>query len=146
MSNFHTRAHLARSIYEGVAFSHRYHLEKLLLSKTTSTRSIRLAGGAAKSAVWTQMFADVMNLTVEAVDVNETGALGCAVICAVACGAYATLAEAADAMCGMSPAVKPIPRNVSIYEQKYALYKKAIEALDPYWDELRSMRETLEIS
>ena len=145
MSNFHTRAHLARSIYEGVAFSHRYHLEKLLLSKTTPTKSIRLAGGAAKSAVWTQMFADVMNLPVEAVDVNETGALGCAVICAVACGAYDSLGSAADAMCRMSPPRKPIPKNVAIYEQKYALYKKAIEALNPYWDELRTTREALEI-
>ena len=145
MSNYHTRAHLARSIYEGVAFSHRYHLEKLLLSKTTPTKSIRLAGGAAKSAVWTQMFADVMNLPVEAVDVNETGALGCAVICAVASGAYDSLAKAANAMCSMSPPCKPSPKNAALYEKKYILYKKTIEALDPFWDDLRAARETLEI-
>ena len=27
---YHTRAHMARSVYEGIAFSHRYHLDKLL--------------------------------------------------------------------------------------------------------------------
>lgn len=144
MSNFHTREHLVRSIYEGVAFSHRYHMEKLLASKTTPTRAIRLAGGAAKSAVWTQLFADVMNLPVEAVNVNETGALGCAVICAVACGAYPSLAEAAGAMCDMSPPCLPNERNAAIYEAKYAVYKKAIEALDPFWDDLRALNNTLQ--
>ena len=72
MSNFHTRKHLVRSLYEGVAFSHRYHLEKLLKTRTEPPKSIRLAGGAARSAVWTQMFADVMKLPVECVDVEET--------------------------------------------------------------------------
>ena len=29
-------------------------------------------------------------------------------------------------MCRMSPPRKPIPKNVAIYEQKYALYKKEL--------------------
>ena len=47
--------------YEGVAFSHRYHLERLLRTKRGPVRSIRLAGGAARSPVWAQMFADVIH-------------------------------------------------------------------------------------
>ena len=51
MSNFHTRAHLVRSVYEGIAFSHRYHLEKLLATRDQAPRGIRLAGGVARSQV-----------------------------------------------------------------------------------------------
>ena len=71
ISNFHTRKHLLRSVYEGVAFSHRYHLEKLLATRTEQPKSIRLAGGAARSPRWTQMFADVMKLPGEGVEVRE---------------------------------------------------------------------------
>jgi L-xylulokinase len=60
----------------------------------------------------------------EAVDVNETGALGCAVICAVACGAYDSLGSAADAMCRMSAPRKPILKNVAIYDRNTRSIKK----------------------
>ena len=82
----HTRKHLVRSVYEGIACSHRYHLEKLLATRETSPEAIRLAGGAARSPVWAQMFADMMRLPVETVDANETGSLGCAIAAAAAAG------------------------------------------------------------
>ena len=80
----HTRAHLIKSVYEGIVYCHRWHLEKLLATRQTPPDCIRLAGGAAKSPVWTQMFADILNLPVETVDENETGALGCAIAAAAA--------------------------------------------------------------
>ncbi len=141
ISNYHTKVHLLRSVYEGVAFSHRHHLERLMKSKRTPTHAIRLAGGAAKSATWAQMFADVTNLPIEAVDVDEAGALGCAIICAVASGEYGSLSAAAKAMCRMSPPFRPIEANVPVYERKYKLYRKTIDVLDPLWDEVRAFRE-----
>ncbi len=47
ISNYHTRKHLLRSVYEGVTFCHRYHLERLLRTRKDEPKSIRLAGGAA---------------------------------------------------------------------------------------------------
>ena len=141
MSNFHTRAHLARSVYEGIAFSHRYHLEKLLATRDQAPRGIRLAGGVARSQVWTQMFADVMKLPVEVVQVNETGALGCAVIGAAASGEYASLADAAAHMCRISQPIMPDQIRSRLYDEKYELYLQAIQALDPLWDRLQEYRD-----
>ena len=45
----HSRKHIARSVYEGSAFCHRYHLEKLLATREEPPKAIRLSGGAAKS-------------------------------------------------------------------------------------------------
>ena len=140
----HTRHHLLRSVYEGIAFCHRYHLEKLLSNRTEPASCIRLAGGAARSEVWSQMFADVMNLPVETVEANETGALGCAIGAAVATGEYATLRDAVKNMTTVSRRYEPNPEFREIYDKKYALYIKTINSLDGLWDDMQALIEESE--
>jgi L-xylulokinase len=134
LSNYHTRRHLVRSIYEGIAFSHKYHLDKLMATRLSPPETIHLAGGASRSPVWTQMFADVMQLPIESVQVDEAGALGCAMAAAVAVGEYGSLAEAARQMSCLSPAVQPMKAHLALYERKYAIYLQVISALDPVWN------------
>ena len=142
ISNYHTRKHLLRSVYEGVTFSHRYHLEKLLRTRKKPLESIRLAGGVARSAMWTQMFADVMNLPVESVEVNETGAFGCALIGAAACGDYGNVEEAAGGMCRISGPIFPDPEKTAVYNEKYKLYCRTIEALDSLWGDIQAYKDS----
>lgn len=137
----HTRRHLLRSVYEGIAFCHRAHVEKLLRSRELPPESVRLAGGAARSAVWTRMFADVLSLPVETVEVNETGALGCAIAVAAALGDYGSVEEAARNMCRVAPAVAPRSELREIYDRKYALYQKTIACLDGLWDDMQRLIE-----
>ena len=135
----HTRRHLLRSVYEGIAFCHRYHAEKLLATRDTPPVCVRLAGGAARSPVWTQMFADTLGLPVETVDAGETGALGCAIAAAVAVGDYPDLSSAAANMCRISAPVLPREEYRDIYNQKYALYRKTLDCLDPLWSQMQSL-------
>ena len=137
----HTRKHMLRSVYEGIAFSHRYHLDRLLSSREGRDGAIRLAGGAARSGVWTQMFADVMNMPVETVAAGETGALGCCIAAAAALGDYPGPAEAAAAMSAVAPAVYPRPEAAAAYEKKYALYRKAIDCLNELWPAMQEFIE-----
>ena len=137
----HTRAHMVKSVYEGIVYCHRWHLEKLLATRETPPDCIRLAGGAAKSEVWTKMFADALGLPVETVEVNETGALGCAIAAATATGAYPTLAEACAAMSPVGRRVEPDMAAKAQYDRRYKIYKRVIECLDPLWDELRQCVE-----
>ncbi len=132
----HTRAHLVKSVYEGIVFCHRYHLEKLLATRKDPPECIRLAGGAAKSKVWTQMFADILGLPVETVDVNETGALGCAIAVAAATGEYPSLEVAGRAMCPIGSRVEPRMAAYTAYDRRYQMYKRIIECLDPLWDDM----------
>ena len=141
MTSFHTRRHMARGVYEGIAFSHKVDLERLLESYQRKPEVIRLTGGVAKSKVWTQMFADVMNLPVETADVNETGTLGCAIAAAAATGEYDSVAAAAARMSRVAKRVNPIPENVEVYNKKYALYTKTVEALDCVWDAYQAFRD-----
>lgn len=142
ISNYHTRKHLLRSVYEGVAFSHRWHLEKLLKTRREPPESIRLAGGAARSPMWTQMFADVMKLPVESVEAGETGALGCALLNAAACKDYPDVEAAAKAMCRVSQTALPDPERSAVYDRKYQLYCRTIAALDPVWDSIQDYKDS----
>lgn len=137
----HTRAHLIRSIYEGVAFCHKMHVDRLLKSRDTKPAVIRLAGGAAHSEVWTQIFADVLQLPVETVAVNETGALGCAIAVATAVGDYGTITDAANSMCNISRRVEPDSQKSEIYAEKYKLYCKTIKCMDSLWDDMQNLIE-----
>ena len=135
----HTRRHLTRSVYEGITFSHRYHLEKLLATRDDKPRRVHLAGGAAHSPVWVQMFADVMHLPVVTVHTDETGALGCAIAAAAATGEYANVAEAAVCMSALSAPVYPNECVGGIYDKKYAMYLRTIECLNDFWSELNEL-------
>ena len=143
MERHHTRAHLARSVYEGVTFGHRMHLERLLRSRTAPPKGIRLAGGAARSHVWAQMFADVMGMPVETVGARETGTLGCAIAAATAAGQYRDVAEAAKKMSRITCAYHPVLERQEIYNKKYRLYTRLIDSLDGIWSEYQSLEETL---
>lgn len=137
----HSRKHLCRAVYEGICFSHRWHLERLMKTRSIPPDCIRLAGGVVNSPVWVQMFADVMELPIETVDAREAGALGCAMAAAVAGGEYPDVESAASAMCHITARVEPDPARFEIYRRKYALYCRTIEALDPLWNEMQALVE-----
>ncbi len=135
------RRHLARSVYEGITFCHRMHLERLLKTRKSPVSCIRLAGGAARSQIWAQMFADVMKLPVETVSAKETGALGCAIAAAVATGEYPDLFSAVTNMTSVSCRFEPDPDCADIYDRKYSLYCKSIDCLTGLWDEMQQLIE-----
>jgi L-xylulokinase len=134
LTSYHTKWHMLRAIYEGVAFSHKTHIERLL-SVREAPKAIRMAGGAVNSPLWVQIFADVLGYPVETVEgVKELGALGCAMAAAVAAGEYADYAEAAKAMVRVNPPVMPDPSASRIYARKFEKYTAIVRALDAVWD------------
>jgi len=132
LDSHHTRPQIIRAVLEGIVFCHMVHLEKLLANRTKTT-AVRLAGGAANSLFWAQIFADVFKLPVEIVDTKELGTLGCAMAAAVAAGVYKDLKEAAQNMVKMKCRIEPDPANYTAYYKKFTLYKKVSGALDDSW-------------
>ncbi len=128
MTNACGQAHMLRAVYEGVVFSHLYHIEKLLAFREPPA-TVRLAGGAANSPVWTQMFADAIGLPIEVVAGKELGAKGAAMAAAVCVGMYADYAAAAAAMVEVKATVQPRPDKHEIYARKFLAYKNLLTAL-----------------
>ncbi|NDL67681.1 FGGY-family carbohydrate kinase [Anaerotalea alkaliphila] len=136
MESHHSKAQIARAVYEGIVFCHKVHIEKLL-KNNPNLRTVRLAGGAANSAVWVQIFADVLDLPIETIDTKELGALGAAMAAGVAAGVYEDLQDAAKKIVKIKDRVEPIQKNVETYRRKYRLYREAEEALDGLWKKFR---------
>lgn len=132
LDSHHTRPQIIRAVLEGIVFCHMVHLEKLLANRTNTT-AVRLAGGAANSLIWAQIFADVFKLPVEIIDTKELGTLGCAMAAAIAAGVYKDFNEAAQHMVKMKCRIEPNQSNYSSYENKFALYKKVSGELDDLW-------------
>ena len=130
----HTRAQLIRAVLEGIVFCHMVHIEKLLENRPRPA-AVRLAGGAARSRIWAQIFADVLQLPVETVVTGELGALGCAMTAAVASGEYADLKDAAKHMVTIKHRLEPNPAHRETYARKYRRYRRISDALDGTWKE-----------
>ena len=133
LTNFHGTAHMLRAVYEGVAFSHRRHIEKLLASRQPP-EAIRMAGGPVQSKVWVQLFADVLGFPIETVDAKELGALGCAMAAAIAAGVYKDYKDAAKHMVRINSRVYPNPDRVEVYNKKFQRYMAVSNALDTVWE------------
>lgn len=135
MNYLHERQHLIRAVYEGVAFSAMMHIEKLMKFRPDKPRAARISGGVAKSEVWVQMFADVLQMTIEVSDAKELGAMGAAICAAVSVGEFKSYEEAIAEFVKIKAVHHPDPAKKDIYEKKYRLYKKLVENLDPFWAE-----------
>jgi L-xylulokinase len=133
LSSYHNRDNMLRAVYEGIVFSHKYHIEKLLKYRK-APKSIRIAGGVAKSRVWVQMFADILQVPIEVTECTELGALGAAICAGVATGTYESFKAASDVMVEIAFTAVPNPDKQAMYEKKYNRYLKVINALDGIWD------------
>jgi len=129
----HARAHLVRAVFEGVAFAHRWHYDRVRRQRPRP-HAIRLSGGAARSAPWVQMFADVLDTPVEIPAGEELGALGAAMGAGIAAGVFADAPRAVAAMTRVSARHDPNPRRTAVYEERYSRYRQALAALQPYWN------------
>lgn len=113
-------ASMIRAICEGVAFQHRRHAEEILPHAGGRwPEAIRLAGGAARSAPWAQIFADVCQRPVEVVEAGEVGALGAAMCASVAGGLHADLVTAARAMSRIRRRHEPETAFGAFYDDRY---------------------------
>jgi Sugar (pentulose and hexulose) kinases len=93
----HTQAHFARAILEGVAYEYAYYLKilKELLPELQLVES-RVVGGGARSEVWNQIKADILNVPFQKLKGNEFGTWGAAMIAGKAAGLIRDLAEHAE--------------------------------------------------
>ncbi len=122
-----SRADLTQAVMEGVAFAIRdsFQVAQKLGLEITSTR---ICGGGAKSSLWKRIFANVLNMDLEAVASEQGPGLGGAMLAMVACGAYETVADACAALTEVTEVTHPEPELAARYEAKYRQFQKIYPA------------------
>lgn len=126
----HERAHLIRSILEGVAFSLRDCLD-VLLGMGVTVDEIRAAGGGARSMLWRQIQADVFERDVVTVNAVEGPAYGAALIAGVGAGIWTSVPEACARCLRVVSRVGPQARLAPVYRERLKVYRELYERLAP---------------
>ena len=137
LGGWHTRADMLFALFEGVTFAHRAHIDRLHAAGLPFTRAT-LSGGAARSVIWPQMFADVLNIPVRVAECTETGALGAALCAGVGVGVWRDLTDAVQHAVRLQPEERqPRPEWVSFHDARYHQFKKLELAMRDIWRETR---------
>ncbi len=123
----HTRAHVVRSILEGVAFSLRDTFT-LFREMNVPVTSIRLGGGGARSPLWRQIQADVYGHAVEIVEAEEGAAYGAALLAGVGVGFWPTVDAACAATVRVVTRVNPQPSAVAVLNASYSAFRRIYPA------------------
>ncbi len=121
LGSWHSKAHVLRALYEGVVFGHLDHVNRLRAAGAQMDVA-RLTGGGARSQVWSQMFADVLELPSETPAASEIAALGAAMAAGIGVGVYADFADAVGQTVRMLGRYEPRPEATARYLARYQEY------------------------
>ncbi|MEI6101148.1 MAG: FGGY-family carbohydrate kinase, partial [Eubacteriales bacterium] len=117
-----TRYDIYKALLEGLSLDQRLNLE-IIKSQGTNIDHIICVGGGSRSRLWLQIKADSMQVRVSTLKTTEAGALGCAILCAVALGVYPDAEAAGDAMSEIAETIEPATEFAAFYDEKFSLYK-----------------------
>jgi xylulokinase len=125
----HGQAHLTRAVLEGVAFGLRDSFELMKSVGLAEVSQVRVSGGGAKSPLWRQILADVLNVELVTVNTTEGAALGAALLAGVGAGAWPDVDTACERCIGLTGSTSPKAESAAKYEPLYAQYRALYPAL-----------------
>lgn len=121
---------LYRGFMESIAYE--MYLNKCALEGSgIHFETIHATGGGAKSKVWMQMKADVLNIPITALKTVNAGTVGCAMLTGIAIGIFKDLEDAAAHMVEETVTYLPRQEMHEKYKKEFARYEKLYHALRP---------------
>jgi len=121
----HTRAHMYRSILEGIAYGARHNLEVMGEMSTFPQRCVAVGGGA-QSDLWLQIVSDVTGLT-QHVPSRTTGAsYGNAFLAGLASGIIPDI-DILEGWIRIDRQITPNPDHAACHDRQYAIYRSLYE-------------------
>ncbi|QLK60440.1 sugar kinase [Enterobacteriaceae bacterium Kacie_13] len=133
----HTRAHMYRSMLEGIAFTMKNHMDKMAQELKVPFKSLIISGGGANSDLFMQIFADVFGVPTRRNLMKGSAAVGCAVNAGMAVGVFSSYEKATEKMVRMGEHFTPDMQNHALYNALNAdVYQKVNTHLDPLFQAL----------
>lgn len=130
----HTRNSLDLAVIEGISFNLKMIYDNIV-NKNIKIDSSRVTGGGAKSPIWVQMLADIFNIDVETIEIEEGPALGAAILAMVGNKAYRNVSEACQAIIKPKQVFTPNQDNVELYKFKFNEYSKIYPKIEVLFKE-----------
>lgn len=117
-----------RAILENTALLTRSHIELVHEAAGCEPEQLIVAGGAAKSPLWSQIVADVTGKPVTVPVVKESTALGAAILAGVGVGLYGSLGEAVKRTVKWEQTFRPNPAHKTVYDALYDNWRRLYPA------------------
>ncbi len=118
-----TRTDLVQAVLEGVAFAIRESFEVAKFLGIPITVS-KICGGGAKSRLWIEIMANVLQIPLETVASEQGPGLGAAMLAMVACGQYPSVSAVCEALVKTDSRVEPDPTLAALYEKRYEVFRR----------------------
>ena len=138
----HSRAHLTRAVLEGVAFGLKDIFSLMQDVGMREIDQVRVSGGGAKSVVWRQILADVLESELVTVNTTEGAAYGAALLAGVAADVWSNVDTACAETIRVSDRISPDVRNTTRYAEMYRQYQSLYPALRPISHALSTIEES----
>jgi len=118
-----------RSILEGVAMEVK---KNVLTFKNLGMepKEMRVTGGGSRSELWNQIMADVVNIQCGRGELEESTAVGAAILATYGAGEFSDISNAADEMANITHKWTPQQENVEIYNRLFKLNEKLYDTLN----------------
>lgn len=126
----HTRAHLVRSVVEGVTFTMAQILD-IVRSLNVPISRIRLSGGGSQSAFWRQLQADLYDSPVATLTSNEGSAFGAALLAGVGIGLWPSVRHACQATIREHESLQPDAASAKTYRRLRDTFETAYAQTSP---------------
>jgi xylulokinase len=128
----HTRGHLVRAMLEGIAYQYRSTMSILTRpgahpGQLSASDPIGTGDGEARSAVWTQLKADVLGTPLRVPRIPDLAAAGAAILAGLAAGVFEDAAAGVARLVRWDRQYDPDPERSAAYRELGAAYERAYQ-------------------
>jgi xylulokinase len=132
------KADIVRAIMEGAAFGLRHNVEAAQAGGF-DLQEIACVGGGARSAVWNQIKADILQRPIVLPSASSGAAMGDAIVAAAGAGIYASVEEAVARMVQPGATYRPRAEYAALYDELYGVYRRLYPALRAEFQQLAAV-------
>ncbi len=128
LKEFHTGAHLTRSVLEGVAYALRM-VQDAATENGFHYDRMRIGGSGARSALWPKIVAHTLDVPVERTRTPDAALVGESMLGFTADGTFDDLTQASGAMVAMGESFQPSPDLVETYDRGYSFFEELVATM-----------------
>ena len=140
LSALHTKEHMARAVYEGVAFS-LYSCLDVFREMNITTKGMAMCGGGAKGKLLPPMLSDVYGLKISPDNSGKGASLGAAILAGCAAGIYDSVREGCRRAVRLEKEILPDMKKREKYLEFYGIYKSLYPVLKGAFKSLSEVKK-----
>ncbi len=140
LTHQHTRAHITRAHFEGIAYNLRWSMQNLERDFGFKIETLKITGGGSVNKVWMQLLADItqrkISTTSQPLNAGAFGAAMCAMVGSKTFSSFAAINE----LIQIEQTFEPIKENFAIYDELFVAYQDIFHQLNKTYQTINKSR------